>query len=103
MNMIYTAMPGYLGSQEQVPFVRSAPAWVATRCHRTLAAVTWGDRFIALLSRDPIAGLISRLTHVSGKVAWVRHAGNGILRLDAVIRGGDEHERPTASALLLPG
>ena len=96
MNMVHTAMPGYLGSQQQMPFVRVGACVASDPVPPDARSGHVGDRFVALLSRDPIAGFISRLTYVGDKVTWMRHAGNGVLRLDAVMSGGDEHERPTA-------
>lgn len=101
MNIVNTSMPGYTGTHEQVPFVRIGACVASDPVPPDASSGRMGDRFIALLSRDPVAGFISRLTYVGDKVAWARHAGNGILRLDAVMSSGDEHERPTASAMLL--
>ena len=94
-------MPGRLGPRDQVPFVRIAACVASDPIPSGARSGHVGDRFIALLSRDPIAGLISGLICIGDKVAWVRHAGNGTRRLDAVMGGEDECERPTAFAMLV--
>jgi hypothetical protein len=102
MNMVHTAMPGYLGPGEPVPFVRVGACVASDPVLPDASSGHLGDRFVALLSRDPIAGLVSQLTYVGDDIAWVRHAGNGILRLEAVLGGDGELDRPAASAMLLP-
>jgi len=41
------------------------------------------------------------LTHASLPSPWIRLAGNGALRLDAMLRADGENARPNASAMLL--
>lgn len=98
-NMASTAMPGY--RQEKQPFVRIGVCVSCDPIPPDASSSRMGARFLDFLSGDPVAGLITAMTRVDSDVAWTRLAGNGTLRLEAVLGSGDENAIPAASAMLL--
>jgi hypothetical protein len=101
MNMVSTAMPGYMMSQDQPPFARIGVCVACDPISSDASSSQIGARFLEFLSRGPVAELLSELTGVGGEITWTRLAGNGALRLEAVL-GDPNDARPVASAMLLP-
>lgn len=102
MNMVHTAMPGYPGSQSQPPFARFGLCVACDPFPPAASGSKIGAGFVAFLNCEPAISLVSALTHISQTTSWLRLAGNGALRLDAMLRPDGEDARPNASAMLLP-
>ena len=101
-NMVNTSMPGYTGSLNQFPFVRFGFCVACDPLAPGASSSKIGTRFVAFLNREPAISLVSALTHISQATPWIRLAGNGALRLDAMLHTESEDARPNASAMLLP-
>lgn len=102
MNMVNTAMPGHPGVQDHSPFVRIGVCVSCEEVSQDASSSRIGSGFVRFLSGDPVATLISSLTHVGDEMSWVRLAGHGAIRLEAALGPGGETVKPAASAMLLP-
>jgi hypothetical protein len=100
MNMANTSMPGSTGMPGQSPYVRIGVCVASDPLPTDASSGQMGSKFLEFLSRDPVAGLISGLTHIAGGTSWTRLAGNGTLLLEATLGSGD-HGVPSASAMFL--
>jgi hypothetical protein len=101
MNMVNTAMPGPLTLQGRAPFVRIGVCVACEPISQDASSSAIGTSLVKFLSRDPAAGLTLSLTD-AGDHSWVRLAGHGALRLEAILGDPDDSDAPVASAMLLP-
>ena len=102
MNMANTAMPGHMSSQDESPFARFGICVACDPIPSDASSSRIGAKFVDFLNREPIADLISKMTHVGDQTKWTRLAGNGALRLEAMLGDVDDDANPNASAMLLP-
>jgi hypothetical protein len=102
MNMVNTAMPGHPGVQDGSPFVRIGVCVSCEPISQDASSSRIGSGFVRFLSGDPVATLISLLTHVGDERSWMRLAGHGAIRLEAALGPAGETVKPVASAMLLP-
>ena len=101
MDIASTIMPGYHGTSDHVPFIRLGFCIACEPLPSGARSSSVGAKLVNFLSSEPFMRLIHNLTYASPVKPWMRLAGNGVLRLDAMLRSEGEGTRPGASAMLL--
>ena len=98
MNITSYAMPGFMGSPGELPFIRIG---VCVACDAVESEVVDSSQIrtalASFLGRDPVARLIRMMTYIEEGSTWVPQAGRGPLRIEGVLATGG---RPVASAML---
>jgi hypothetical protein len=95
--------PGYMRRPPGTtpPTVRVGTLVACSPLGREPATSELRSRFLGFLSRPPVMGLITPMSHIDPGTAWAAWGGRGRMNIEAVLTDGDEEQAPAASALLL--
>jgi hypothetical protein len=100
MNLNQMLLPGYDG-REPPAVVRVGIAMGCDALPPDASSSTLGRKFLHFLEEGPVAALVGSVAHPTDRVTWLRLAGNGTFRLEAVLAESDG-SAPTVSAFFLP-